>query len=798
MKIPLEWLKQYIDIEMDTEELADLLTNTGSAVESIDYPGRGVRGVKTGLVTAAKPHPQASKLSICDVDWGEGTYEIVCGAPNVKEGMHVAVAVPGSVIPGDRRIEKATLRGVESHGMLCSGIELGLNEDASGILDLGADVSIGEDLASMLGLDEAVLDLEITPNRPDCLSMLGMAREISALTGVAWRYPEIRLEESGVPAEQGYVVEILDPDLCTRYVARIIEGVSIGPAPLWMQVRLRMAGVRSISNIVDVTNYVMLEVGQPLHAFDAEKVAQGKIIVRRARDGEEMVTLDGVSRRLHPSALLICDPAGPVALAGVMGGESTEVSEETRNILLESAHFYPPSIMRTAREQELPSEASYRFERGVDPSGCPKAADRASGLMQELAGGKVRTGAIDVLPAPVIPVGLELRMERAEKLLGVELDVSWVSETMRRLGLEVKREDAAAGTISLEIPAFRPDLVREIDLVEEVARIYGYSRVNPTLPTNRGGSGGLNGEQKARRELRGLLTGLGLYESLTYSFVPPERNELFGGGEAGLRIANSLSEEASEMRTTMYPGLIGTLLYNFNRHQTDFGIFEMGKVFHPRPGEKLPREDLMLGIALMGNWTPRQWDVPAVRSDFYTIKGIWENLLNGLAIAEHSSKRTKKPYFHPALAVELLVHGEPVGEMGILHPLVLKRIGLPEGISALQLNLDRLLSLPHGEVLYREVPRFPAIQMDLSLVVKEDVEVGEVMRIIRSRGGELLKEVSLFDLYRGSQIAEGEKSITFSLSFYDVDRTLKDEEAKASFGVIVDALKRELSADIRS
>ncbi len=798
MRIPLEWLKQYIDIEMDTEVLADLLTNTGSAVESIDYPGRGVKGVMTGVVTAARPHPQATKLTTCDVDWGEGIYEIVCGAPNVREGMHVAVAVPGSTLPGGRRIEKATLRGVESHGMLCSGVELGLNDDTSGILDLGDEVPLGEELAALLGLDEAVLDLEITPNRPDCLCMLGMAREISALTGVPWRYPEVRLAESGIPVDKGYAVEILDPDLCTRYVARVIDKVAIRPAPLWMQVRLKMAGVRSISNIVDVTNYVMLEVGQPLHAFDAEKVSQGKIVVRRADEGEEIMTLDGASRRLHSSTLLICDPMGPVALAGVMGGENTEVSEGTRVILLESAHFYPPSIMRTAREQELPSEASYRFERGVDPSGCRQAADRAAGLMQELSGGEVRSGAIDVLPSPIVPVNLELRIGRAERLLGVELEAPWVSGTMRRLGLLVKDEDADNGKISLEIPAFRPDLVREIDLIEEVARIYGYSKVAPTLPTNRSGPGGLNREQKARRELRSLLTGLGLYEVLTYSFVPPERNALFGGGEEALRIANPLSEEASEMRTSIYPGLVGALLHNFNRHQTDLGIFEIGKVFHPRQGEKLPREDLMLGIALQGNWVPRQWDTPPARADFYTLKGIWENLLEGLAIYQHSTEKKKTPYFHPALAVELLVQDEPVGEMGVFHPLMLKRAGLPEGISALQLDLGRLFDLLQGSVLYREVPRFPAIQMDLSLVVKEDVEVGKVLKVIRSSGGALLKEVSLFDLYRGNQISEGEKSITFNLSFYDVDRTLKDEEAKASFAAVVEALKRELGADIRA
>lgn len=799
MKIPLEWLKEYIDIEMNVEGLADLLTNTGSAVESIEYPGRGVKGVVAGVVTATRPHPQASKLTLCDVDWGQGIQEIACGAPNVREDMRVAVAPPGSTLPGNRRIEKISIRGVDSSGMLCSGNELGINDDTSGILSLEESIPLGRDLAALFGLDEAVLDLEITPNRPDCLCMLGMAREIAVLTGKPWCLPEIRLKENGGPVGDGYSVEILDPDLCTRYVARIIEGVSIHPAPLWMQRRLKLAGIRSISNIVDVTNYVMLEAGQPLHAFDAEKVAEGRILVRRARDGEEMVTLDGVSRRLHPSTLLICDSRGPVALAGVMGGENTVVSGETRVILLESAHFYPPSIMRTAREQELPSEASYRFERGVDPAGCRRAADRASGLMQELAGGSVRSGAIDVLPAPIVPVRLDLRLKRAERLLGIDLEMPWVAGVMLKLGLEIVGEDQGSEVLSLDVPTFRPDLEREVDLIEEIARIYGYSCVKPTLPTNRTRHGGLNSEQRSERNLRELLTGLGLYEVITYAFVPGERNDLFAtdGETKALQIANPLSEEAGEMRTTIYPGLIGTLIHNFNRHQADLGIFEIGRVFHPRANIKLPREDLMLGMMLQGNWIPRQWDTPAAREDFFTLKGIWENLLERFSFHESSSRPKRMPYFHPALSAELLVHSQPVGEMGIIHPIMLKKLGLPEGVAALQVDLGRLFALPHGKILYSEVPRFPAIQMDLSLVAEENVKVETLMRIIRSNGGDLLKEAGLFDLYRGDQIAYGEKSLTFSLSFYDVNRTLKDEEAKDGFRKIVEALKRELGVEIR-
>ncbi len=737
MRVPLEWLKQYVDIELGVDELADLLTNSGSAVEGVEYPGRGVRGVVVGRVGATRPHPRADRLTLCDVDWGEGVREIACGAPNVREGLLVAVAAPGSTLADGRSIGEATIKGVVSHGMLLSGEELGLNDDASGILELEEGLPLGASLAELFGLDQAVLDLEITPNRPDCLCMLGMAREVAALTGVTWRLPELRLDETGEPVDRGFSVEILDPELCTRYVARIIEEVDIRPAPLWMQRRLKLAGVRAISNVVDVTNYVMLETGQPLHAFDAEKVREGRVIVRQARDGEEMVTLDGVSRRLHPPALLICDPGGAIALAGVMGGENTEVSGDTRTVLLESAHFAPISIARTAREQELPSEASYRFERGVDPAGCLRAADRAAYLMQEHAGGKVRRGAVDALPSAIVPVEVDLRLQRAERLLGLGLEMPWVAGTMRGLGLEVVRENPSDGTMRLRVPTYRPDLEREVDLIEEIARIYGYSRVEPTLPASRSRNGGLNGEQRDERRLRELLTGLGLHEVITYSFVSPERNDLFSRGREreALKLANPLSEEAGEMRTSLYPGLVGTLLHNFNRHQIDLGIFETGKVFHRVSGEKLPREDRLLGVALMGDWTPRQWEAEAVPEDFFTVKGIWENLLESLRLEGAALEPLRVPYLHPSLAAGLTVQDRRVGEMGVLHPLMLKRLGLPEGVAVLQVDLGALFALPRAAGLYREIPRFPAIQMDLSLVVKEEVPVGELLGVIRSSGG---------------------------------------------------------------
>jgi phenylalanyl-tRNA synthetase beta chain len=797
MKVPLSWLKDYVEISMRAEELADLLTGSGTEVAALLRPGEGAKGILAARVLDVRPHPGADRLSLCEVEWGSGRDVVVCGAPNVVKGMLAPLVRPGSVLPGGMKVREARIRGELSRGMLCSGAELGLNDDASGILELGEEFAPGDDLVEALGMAEPVLDLEITPNRPDCLSVVGIAREVAVLTGQALRQPSFRLREEGDPAEEEFAVEILDPDLCPRYVARLIEMVDIRPAPLWMQYRLKLAGLRPISNVVDITNYVMLETGQPLHAFDADKIKEGRVLVRRAGDGEEMVTLDGVVRRLRSSSLLICDPAGPIALAGVMGGLESEVTEGTRRILLESAHFNPSSILRTAREQELPSEAAYRFERGVDPGGCLYAADRAASLMQELAGGSVRRGAIDVVPQPINPVSMRLRLPRARRLLGVELEAEWVGGVLRMLGCEV--EAVQEDQMEVKAPTFRPDLEREIDLVEELARVYGYSNIPSTLPSRRARGGGLNRPQRKLREARALLTGMGLNEAISYSFVSGHDNRRFtpeGGG--AVLIANPLSEEQAEMRRSLLPGLLSTLAYNHRRHQEDLGIFEMGRVFHPVEGRKQPREELWLGIALMGDWIPRQWDRPAEAADFFTLKGIWEGLLEGLHFRGPSMRPLRREYLYPRRAAELLVDGVPVGEMGELHPMTLKERDLPQGITVLQANLDTLLRLQHGTAEYVEIPRYPAVQMDLSVLAPMGLEVGEMLRIIRESGGELLKEVRLFDLYRGKGVPEGTRSLTFGLTFYDLQRTLKDEEAKRSFAAIVERLQEEAGVRIRA
>ncbi len=797
MRVPLSWLRDYVDVEMDADDLAALLTDAGTEVAAVEGEHGRVVGVLVVRVREVRPHPAADRLSLCEVDWGRDRSTVVCGAPNVRKGMLAALALPGAVLPGGRLIKETEIRGERSSGMLCSGAELGVNDDQSGILELEEGFELGEDLARLLGLGEPVLDLEITPNRPDCLSIIGVAREVAVLTGATLRLPDIRLDEEGEPIAMDYSVEIIDEDLCSRYVARLIEDVQTGPSPLWMQYRLKQAGVRSISNAVDVTNYVMLETGQPLHAFDADRIRQGKVLVRRAREGEEIVTLDGAKRRLHPHSLLICDPGGPIALAGVMGGLDSEVTGSTRRILLESAHFNPSSILRTSREQDLPSEAAYRFERGVDPGGCLRAADRASALLRELTKGRVRKGFIDVGTGEPERVRLALRLPRARNILGVGLEASWVRDKLEKLGCEVVK--LSEERMELVAPTFRPDLEREIDLVEELARIHGYQNIPSTLPSNRTRGGGLTVRQRELRKIRELLVGMGLYETISYSFISPDENAAFTQKESRpVVIANPLSEEQSEMRCTVYPGLMSTLLHNHRRHQEDAGIFEIGRVFNSTEDSSLPQEGLRLGIALMGRWIPRQWDREEERADFYTLKGIWETLLEALRFDDHELRPLRREYFHPRIAAELTVRGKAVGEMGLLHPSLLKERDLPPGVVLLQADLDALLSTERVEMQYREIPRYPSVQMDLSVMAPRELEASKIMEVVKECGGELLKEVRLFDLYLGKGVAEREKSLTFNLVFYDLSRTLREEEAKSAFSNIVDCLRDRLGVRLRT
>lgn len=804
MRVSLEWLADYVDLELDAIELADLLTNSGTEVEAVETAGEGLQDFKVGLLLDVAPHPSAGRLSICRVEVDESTpLEFVCGAPNVQPGIKVPVALPGSKLPDGRTIKETVIRGVSSPGMILSEKELGISEEASGIMILDDKAEIGMDLATVLKMPDRVLVLEITPNRPDCLSVVGLAREVAALTGKQLKMPPSRVEEIAEKAAGMVEVDIEDSDLCSRYAARLIFSLHIAASPWWMRRRLQAVGVRPISNVVDITNYVMLELGQPLHAFDYDLVKDARIIVRRARTGETIKTLDGVERKLTPDNLLICDPSGPIALAGVMGGEESEVSSGTSRVLLESAHFDPPNIMRTARSLELASEASYRFERGVDPDGCVRAADRAAELMRQLGAGEVLTGVVDAHPRVIEPTRLRLRVARTARLIGIPLSGGEAEGLLRSINVEVTGTVIEAGdeVLSVEAPTSRPDLEREIDLVEEVARLYGYREIASTLPLTSSNVGALSNEQKKIRDIARVMVGAGLFEAVTHAFISPRWLDLLDPSgqylpESVFRIRNPISEEFSIMRPSLMPGLLETARFNINRRETDLHLFEMGRVFLAEEDGKLPREPLRMACIMTGKWFAKQWDREPEEADIYSIKGVLQTLLEALHISEWQIQRQELPFLHPAQSGLVSTGGREAGYIGMLHPRVTREAELPEKIAVIELDLESLMA-SSKEPQYFDIPRFPALQIDIALVVSEDVGCAQVEEVIREAGGPLLRELRLFDLYRGEQVGEGYKSLAFSLTFYALNRTLTDEEVLALRDGIVKALVEKLGARLR-
>lgn len=807
MRVSLKWLREYVDIPLEPEELAERLTMAGVAVGAIYRPGKEIANVVTGRIERVEPHPNADKLVICRVSLGNGaTRQIVTGAPNVREGLVVPVALEGARLAGGVVIKKARLRGVESCGMLCSGQELGLDpksmppDQAHGIMILPPDTPLGVDVRPLLGLDDTILELDLTPNRGDCLSMIGVAREVSALLGQPLRLPETEVEEVPGSSIEGYVrVDIQEPALCRRYVALLFTNIKVGPSPLWMQERLRAAGMRPINNIVDITNYVMLEIGQPLHAFDYHALKDGHIIVRRAQPGETIVTLDGNERRLEPEMLVIADPGGPVAIAGVMGGLSTEVTEKTTAVLLESAYFNPLSIRRTARALGLRSEASLRFEKGIDLEGCLRAAKRAAYLVAKLGAGEVVAGAVDSYPLPMERRTIVLRPERVGQVLGINISPSQTKALLSRLGFEVQESEKQ---FLVKVPSYRVDVSREIDLVEEVARIYGYQHIPATLPFGSTTKGFRTRRQELLRRLREVLVECGLSEVITYSFINPasfDRLRLPPDSPLRqvLKLQNPLSCEQSVMRTTLLPGLLEVLVRNYNRRVTSGAIFEVGRVFYPKGGEALPEEKLVLSAAAMGQ-AAAGWNHQPVNLDFYFLKGVLEVLAERLGFPKITLEREKEnPTFHPGRTARLKVGGITVGVLGEFHPDVLEEYGLGSRACAFELDLEALLEMATREPKYQPLPRFPGIKRDIALVVPREVPCGEVLRVIREAGGTNLRQVSVFDVYEGRQIKKGCRSLAFSLFFQAGDRTLTDEEVAAQIEAISAAVAKELGAELR-
>lgn len=788
MRVPLSWLREFVAVDDEPGALADRLSMLGLAVEETIRTGAGIERVVVGRVVEMRDHPTSTKpLVLVKADVGDGEpLDIVCGARNFAAGDLVPVAVPGARLPGGFEITRRKLAGEVSNGMLCSARELGISDDHSGILVLGDEFDVGDDVVKALTLEDLIFGIEVTPNRPDCLSILGIAREVAAAYRLPLHDPDPVVPESSPEAASLATVAIRDAEGCPRYVARIATGLANGSSPWWMRRRLLACGMRPISAIVDVTNYVLLERGHPLHAFDLDRLAGPEIVVRSAVPGETLTTLDGVERRLEPEDVLICDAERPVAVAGIMGGADGEVSESTTSILVESAWFDPTRVLRTARRLGLRTEASVRFERRADPGAARRAADRACELFARLCGGSVAAGAIDEGRGPdsLAPVGLDA--VRARLRIGIDAGSDNMAEALEQFGCSVVRH---GDRLEVTPPTWRGDLREEEDLIEEVARDYGFDRVPVRLPPG-GRAGGLTREQTLRRVARRALLGAGLSEAHTLSLIPPgfaDRLALPAGHlwRSVIRVANPLSEDESVLRPSLIPGLVNALRHNVARRVTPVALFEIGTVFAPSD-ETLPDERLHAAWTLAGD-APAGWHAPPRPFDFYDAKGVAESLFEALGVSGWEA-RPSPPLapFHPARSAEILVGSQTAGIVGELHPRAAEAFDLPERTAAGFVDLGVVLAAAEPARTL-PLPSLPAVERDVALVVPEETTAAEVVAAIRDAGGEFLESVAPFDVYRGEQAGEGRRSIAFALRFRHPERTMTDAEADAAFAAIAAA-----------
>lgn len=797
MLVPISWVKEFVDFDCDTNELAERLTMSGSNVEGIDFLGKDIKKVIIGEIEEIKEHPDADKLIIAYVNTGSERLQIVTGATNIKEGDKVPVAIHGSTIAGGKKIRASKLRGVQSAGMLCSAEELGFDdyglpeEMKNGIMILPKDVELGIDVKDYLALDDTVIDFEITPNRSDCLSIIGMAREIAATFRTNLNVPKINVKEEGQSlAKDKASITIEDEDLCRRYVARLIEDVVIEPSPLWMQRRLQSAGVRSINNIVDITNYVMLEMGQPLHAFDYDKLEGHSIIVRRGKNSEKIETLDDTVRDITEDMLVIADMKKPVAIAGVMGGAYSEISSSTKRILLESANFFGPNIRRTSRKLGLRSESSMRYEKGIDPNLCLKAADRACELIEQLGAGKVLKGYIDVYPGKPVPRKISFKPDNINRVLGTNIDTEAMIEILHHL--EIPVEDANEG-IQAIIPTFRADMTEEADIIEEIARIYGYDKLPITLPKGNVTHGKLNDFQKNIDDIRDVLTYNGYSEIYTYSFVSPKVfDKINTPDNSSLRqvitLMNPLGEDYSIMRTTLLPNMLDTISFNLNHKVGELKVYEAGNVYLPKelPLKELPYENKRIAIGICGE-----------SMDFYVLKRTIETIFKKLRVTNYKFIQDEHFAFHTSRCAKVMIGNNVIGFAGEIHPDILEKYEINKKVYIAELDLDLLLSNTSNLINFKPLPKFPVSSRDLAIVVKEKVPAGEVLDTMKQIGGNLLEDLELFDIYKGGQIAKGYKSMAFSLTFRAQNRTLTDVEVNEIIERIKDELSKKYDASLR-
>ena len=817
MRVSYDWLKTMIDVPESPKELSDEYIRTGTEVEAIDVVGESFDHVVTAQVLEKTPHPDSDHMYVCKVSVGdknvdaEGNPEplqIVCGAQNFEAGDHIVTAMIGAELPGGIKIKKSKLRGVASFGMNCSAREPGIGGDHAGIMILPEDAPVGMPFGEYYGSSDTVLDCEITPNRPDCLSMIGMARETGAIFDRDYHVelPAIKSETGRATADE-ISVEIADEGLCDRYVARIVRNVKVGPSPDWMVKRLSGLGIRPHNNIVDITNYVMMLTGQPLHAFDlstfAEHDGRRSVVVRAAKQDETFQTLDGEKRVLDAGMGLITDGERPVALAGVMGGMDSEITDASVDVLVESACFNAGRTSHTSRDLSLISDASIRFERQVDETGCVDVANVACALIEELAGGEVAPGYVDVYPAPKTIDSITLRYQRVLDICGAPIERDFVVRSLTRLGCTVEE---AGEDYLVTPPSFRPDLPREIDLIEEVLRLWGMGRVEATIPAAKNHIGGLTHEQQLTRKVGQILRACGLNETTTFGFAAPgdlEKIHMSADGRGvPVVLMNPLVAEQTEMRRSLLPGLLQSVAYNEAHGTTNVHLYEIGTLFHGRENASLPRETQSVAGVLTGFWTDQTWNNTVDKLRFFAGKGIVEELLEQLRVPKvrfRVAEGEGYDFLQPGRAAEVLSGGTVLGWVGEIHPEAREAMDIDQIVVAFELDLDKLIKGAHNQENYHEFSPFPAVQHDLAIVVPDEVTCEDLLQRITSAGGKLLESVRLFDVYRDPiRVGVGKKSMAFSLTYRSDDHTLTSDEVERAHGKIVTKLCKATGGEVRS
>ncbi|SPF34774.1 Phenylalanine--tRNA ligase beta subunit [Candidatus Desulfosporosinus infrequens] len=800
MKVSLEWLRELVDVDQKAEQLAETLTRGGIEVENVENLNKGFEKVVIGEIVSLTKHPDADRLWVCVVNVAQEAVTIVTGAQNLLVGDRIPVALVGATLPNELSIRKSKLRGVVSQGMLCSREELlldatvGIERSAEGILVLLPEAPIGENFGKFLGREDSVLDLELYPNRPDCLAMVNVAREVGSLTKTKPHLPKWADQNLALPlpTDPNLKIIIEDEELCWRYAGLVVEDVQIAPSPEWMQRRLKAAGVRPINNIVDITNYCMLEMGQPLHAFDRDKIV-GDVHVRAARAEEKIVTLDGVERTLQPDTLLIADDCQPLAVAGVMGGLDSEITRDTKRLMIESAHFSAVSVRRTSRRLGLRSEASNRFEKGINVYGIVATLGRVCDLLLDLGAGRP-VALVDVVKNLPPQRQVSLSVEHTSTVLGAELKSAEIRQVLEDLNFEYTEQ---AGLFNVVIPTYRTDIEIEEDLMEEVARLIGYDRIPTTLPQGDLTQGSRTPEQEFRRRLRQALVRSGMDEVITYTFTRAEADAQWGSAKHSIPLLNPLREELGVMRTSLVPGLLDVAARNVSRRNTEVSIFEIGNTYwgEEQPLQKLPREELRVAGVAVGK-SGRHWLNQPANYDFYYLKGILEEVTREFGLKLEYRIAKNHSLLHPGRSADVYLQNQCVGFLGEMHPSLEKEWGL-ERVVIFELEFDSLLARMRPTVRAHSIPRFPAIQRDLAVVVVNETPADAVMSKMRKLGGELLQQVDIFDVYKGKPIPDDHKSLAFALRYQSLERTLTDEEVNLLNSRILEGIQQEFGAEWR-